>query len=402
MDEIEKRALVISRAFKIGWHAILGEDFARRLAADDATLADPALLDRLPVALAPEFARQFPDLFVALRIVLQARVPLGPRSNHDRAGFDQFLDLLQNLHRHAVAIGQDQHAVAHPVGQHEPTVLNAHARQQHLRVADVVIVALSQQRVDVLGHNQIGRSIAVVVEHIRREQAARQQPLAARNVIGPGSRLLPPSDVRIEMRARKILVARLAVLGTSAGRGVMHEAVDSFTEGDVGRRFEFGRSFLPVRPDTGECFGHHPTLAVDVGSGGRLLAIGVLIGPFARVTRLPELAHRNVTVSEILQRVHRHDLGPTRSAGLGMDADATSAGQFGETGIVILRQTIGDGLAQVVQEAVGDLGTAHRVAGQHRQVRSGIVTAVLLKLVEEISRPIGQANFPTIIVQVLE
>ena len=83
--------------------------------------------------------------------------------------------------------------------------------KQNLGVADVIVVAESARRIDVLGRYEIGRFVAAVIQHIGHKKALPQQVRATRQIKqeGRGS-LMPPGHVVVEMRARRKHLSGLA------------------------------------------------------------------------------------------------------------------------------------------------------------------------------------------------
>ena len=102
----------------------------------------------------------------------------------------------------------------------------------------------------------------------------------------------------------------------------------------------------------------------------------------------PEFAHRHVHAAEIFQPIHAHRLGPTRPRRFAKRLHAVFVCELGQMTIVVVRHAIGDGLAIIVEKALGDFGAAHQSPRQHRQVGPRVVATEKLELRQKFVRPV--------------
>ena len=160
----------------------------------------------------PKLVRDFLELFLALRVAGQPRDALGFRPDDRRPGLHQLVDLFHHRQRHHRTLGQHQHLVAHPVGQHDAPVFHREPGENDFRVADIVIVAEAARGIDVLRRDKVGRLVSAVIEHVGHKDPLPQQLLAAGQIAEERADLVPPGDVVVEVRARGKDRARLPVL----------------------------------------------------------------------------------------------------------------------------------------------------------------------------------------------
>ena len=139
-------------------------------AANHLALAAAMLGDGLAVAVAPQLGGKLLQLGVALRIVAQAGRLQRLRSDHRRAGLDQFLDLGQQHGRHRFARRKHQQPVAHAVGQHEPAVFDLHAGEHHLGRATVERVGRARR----VGQT-VGGVFGLEIADVGHEQPCRSK-----------------------------------------------------------------------------------------------------------------------------------------------------------------------------------------------------------------------------------
>ena len=160
--------------------------------------------------------------------------------------------------------------------------------------------------------------IAVIAAHIADELAALEQELAAVEVADEGVRLLRPSDLRVEVRAGEIFLARQPHLRRRAGERVPEDQVQPGARLVIEARLLLRpQRVAPLRADRGEALGAGDRLAVDVRGGGGLLDEEArLVGRPVRRGH-PELAHRHRVEPEVLERVEARAV---RAAGLRLDA----------------------------------------------------------------------------------
>lgn len=110
-----------------------------------------------------------------LRVVFEAGIGQRLRPDHRRARLNQLAEFLRHRRGHFGRVRQNQHAVAHAIGQHDFAVFHRESREQHLLVADIVVVALAEAGGDMLRADEIRRAVAIVIKHIGGEEAALQE-----------------------------------------------------------------------------------------------------------------------------------------------------------------------------------------------------------------------------------
>jgi len=274
------------------------EDVTQGLAPNDPALAAGVLFDGPAIAGAPQAVGDLPDFGVPADVVGQAVGPRRFATDHGGAVFDHLLDLLQNVQVDVLAFGQDEQFVTHSVGQCEAAILDSHPGEDDLGVGDVIVVAETQGRIDLLGRHEVVALVAVIVTHVGDEQALLEQVGAPREVVDPRFGLGPPRDARADVGSGVIdptgPIGRRGIVR----RRVEREVVRAVTEGAVGDGLEFERPILPV-PPARERLHIDLTLAVDVGGAG-----GLFDDP--DIVLLPELASRDVERPERLQCIDGH------------------------------------------------------------------------------------------------
>jgi hypothetical protein len=85
----------------------------------------------------------------------------------------------------------------------------------------------------------------------------------------------------------------------------------------------------------------------------------------------PELAHRNLDLALVEQRVLGHL--ERHAGGLGVDAETLLAQFLGQCAVVCVGPQIGECAAEIPEEAVADVGAVDDAAGEHGEVRRRIV-----------------------------
>ena len=141
-----------------------------------------------------------------------------------------------------------------------------------------------------------------------------------------------------------------------------------------------------------ERFGTDELAPVHVGHrGGQLGVAGVAAAAH------PELAHGNVAVAPELEIVRR-----AVAIGLQGVLQPRAAGHLGELPGVVLREEVGDGPAQIPEEALGDLGAVHDAAREDGQEALDVIAAAPLELLVEALRPVLAAHFVAVDQHVVE
>ena len=69
---------------------------------------------------------------------------------------------------------------------------------------------------------------------------------------------------------------------------------------------------------------------------------------------------------------------------------------------MVFGQAVGDRLAKIVQEPVGDFVARNDPAGEDRQIRTRVVAAELRELVEKPVRPVRETDLPAVVVDILQ
>ena len=173
-------------------------------------------------------------------------IPAGRRTDDGRPGFNQGGNFLEVFQWHGLRLRQDQDAITHAVRQNNASVPDAHPREQHFRIAVVVVIAFAQCRRDGFPLLAMPDVVAVIEKRVSDEFALLQQVGTTREVGIEGRRLVPPGDARLIMRAGDINITRLG-----GQRGRLAEVMDAdfvqaIAERLVGNRFHGRTAFLPI------------------------------------------------------------------------------------------------------------------------------------------------------------
>ena len=161
------------------------------------------LANRLAVAIAPQLVGQPLHFPVAKGVVLQAGVALRFWPHDRRSRRHQVTELGNDLDGHPLPLGEHQQAIAHAVGEHDSAVAHGHAPQQHFGVADVIVVARAQRRIDRFRADEVRSLVAVVIADVGDEEPLLEQVGAAGEVVDHRSGLRPPGDLAVEMGAAR-------------------------------------------------------------------------------------------------------------------------------------------------------------------------------------------------------
>ncbi len=192
-----------------------------------------------------------------------------------------------------------------------------------------------------------------------------------------------------QRQARDLVVHRLV------DGGVDHRPVHSGDELQVDHRFEVRRGEGPGGVQRGHRLGGDQVLAIYVGDRGRALDVGDIGGVGALVAgKGPHRRHRNVGVA-----AHGHVVAERRAPGfqrLAIDRQAVGVGGLGHLAVVLTRDEVRQGAAEVVQEAVALAAGADDDAGQGRQPGPGVVPTKAFEIVEDLPRPVGSADLDAV------
>ena len=191
------------------------------------------------------------------------------------------------------------------------------------------------------------------------------------------------------MRAGEVFLAGQTHLLRRTGEGVPENKVQSRTGLVVETRLlRRPQGVVPLRPDRREPFGADDRLAVDMGrTGGLLDEEAILVaGPVRRGH--PEFAHRPVAAPVTFQAIQRPGV---RTGGFGLDAHAVPVGQSGHRPIMVVGHTVGNGAAEIGQEAVAGVATIDDAAGEDWQPGAQVVAPAPVELRRESRGPIDAA-----------
>src|SRR5205823_6478126 len=94
--------------------------------------------------------------------------------------------------------------------------------------------------------------------------------------------------------------------------------------------------------------------------------------------------------------------GGTRAHGFRIEADAVLVERLRRHAVMILRQQVGDGPAEVPEKTVARFRAFHNSSGEDRQIRSRIVVTASLKLGDHVLGPVLDACFPTVHQEIAE
>ena len=243
------------------------------------------------------------------------------------------------------------------------------------------------------GRYEVRAAIAIVEQHIGGKQPLLQQVAAACHIVGETAGLVPPGDLAVEMRAGTKLRARGAVARVRRARK-NEELVQALAKRAVRGGLERRRRIDPV-DKRGESLGGGDGLAINMGSGRRLLAVLVLVRLDPR-SILPELAHGDGAAAKVFEGIQRHHLRRAHAAGLALLEQALGRHQRAETAEIILGHAIRNRPAIIVKEAVGECGISYNLPGQRRQIGARIITADFFEVSHEAAAPVRQLGFPAV------
>jgi hypothetical protein len=175
---------------------------------------------------------------------------------------------------------------------------------------------------------------------------------------------------------------------------VPDEAIHSFSDGRVEGGFEIGgEAFGPLRADGGFAFLRDEALTVDVGRAGCLLREEALF-VFAAVRVLrPKLGLGDRGAAKGFEGI---DGGAVGATAFSLDSEAVLGGVIGEEIVVIGDDKVGDGAAEVGEEACAAIAVAYDSAGDDGEPWDGIVAAALGELFGEALGPVGAAELSTV------
>ena len=143
-----------------------------------------------------------------------------------------------------------------------------------------------------LGLDEIGALVAVVIQNIGHEHSLAQHVAAARDVIIEAAHLAPPGDLAVEISPRAEFLAGISITA-ARGTGEDEEAINSLAKGAVSGGLERGGIFLPlVVLQSGKRFGGDDGLAIEVARRRGLLG-GLVLLVFGPKSALPKFAHGN-------------------------------------------------------------------------------------------------------------
>ena len=155
--------------------------------------------------------------------------------DHRRPGIHKLLDLAQQARRHRLHRWQDEHPVAHAVGQHEPAVLHAQPGQQHLRRAAVEVIAAADMRRDPPPRRREAarRALGLQIKHVGNKQSLLEQIGSAPDIRATPSIVPTRSGCARNAVPTVPCHAGRAVGPRLRGVAVEDEAVDPFAERPV-------------------------------------------------------------------------------------------------------------------------------------------------------------------------
>ena len=238
---------------------------------------------------------------------------------------------------------------------------------------------------------------AVEVDEVGAEVSLLEQEAGAREVVDPGTGLFGPGFVAIEPLAEgsegqsgRLANQRLV------GRLVNDEAVDAVEELLVGGGLEGRGRPGPGRGGGGHGFGGGEVLTVDVGDRSGLAIVGVvaelLLVDAGRLG--PHGAHGHFV--ELLDFHAVGDKGAAALVGFAVVAHAALMQRGFQLAVVFVGDQVGDGLAEVPEEAVAGFGAFHHVSGEDGHPGQRIVAAALFELGDHVVGPVLRAGLPTV------
>ena len=239
--------------------------------------------------------------------------------------------------------------------------------------------------------------IAEIPQDIGHGAATLQEVACAGKVCGEVIHVLPPGLSSQERGADAVREAGSRGQETDlgiVGVGVEHIVGHSLGHVEVGDFLEHLPVLVPCQGETGETFRSDSRFAIDVGrGGGGVDRFEVEISHIAFAEWLPELAHRDIGVFEILHGIHRDNVA---AGGLELDLKAFRMGEVGHFLKEVLAIEDVDRPPPVNQELARLLLAVKYIAHKGRKLFLQVVPCGFLEiLLHRISPGLGVA-LPTV------
>ena len=211
---------------------------------------------------------------------------------------------------------------------------------------------------------------------------------------------MPPGDVGIEVRTGKILLSGLPHIAWRASEGVQINQVQTRTVFVVHTGFHIRPNHVvPMWPNGGEGFCTNQFFVKNLGCASGLFHKKAINGLGAVRRGRPKLAHHDFGVAVIFESVKRTRVWPGR---FGLDAYAIFSGAFRKNAVMVVRDAIAQGFAEVVEEAVAGFAVFDDFASQNRQIRQWVIAPAFFKFRLKSVRPVHAPGFKAVGLQVLE
>ena len=150
VDPGDGRVAGAGRDLDVGRRAQPLEHGRQRLSPEHLPLAERALDRSVVPGPAPQLASEPRELLVAPGMVAEAGSRFGRRSHEDQPLANEGVELPQQREGEGPLSLEDQHPVAHAVGQDEPAAVDPRPPQEDLGVHQVVVVPLGRRRVELV------------------------------------------------------------------------------------------------------------------------------------------------------------------------------------------------------------------------------------------------------------
>ena len=214
---------------------IFCKNIRQGFAPNDAAFSQRALAAGRQFFRAPDFRSELPNLPIAPGKIFPAGRPQWRLARHRGPGFDKVAEFAEQPRAHGRQLGQDQHAIAHAMGQHQSPIFHGEAFLDHFGV-DVIEVATGRQfRIANTGH--FGRILANEIGRVGHAPALLQHPAAAALIVNPRpAALLEPGVVPVELRAPRRVDAGIFGVVRLLNADVEHHVIDAFAERPVAPR----------------------------------------------------------------------------------------------------------------------------------------------------------------------
>src|SRR6218665_877974 len=242
-------------------------------------------------------------------------------------------------------IRDSQYLVSRSVWQSELSFLNSQ-RQQSVFIDKVIVIARQCAcRIAFFKTADVWNMVSIIIEYVGLTDAFLHQVMNSVKVCNKPGGIVPPSHIRIEMRAGKILLPRHSHFFGRTGERMQINQIKSCAKFMVSRRLHVGPyHVIPMRSDGGERFCAHQFFSVNFSGAGGLFHEKTVCRPGSVRRGRPKFAHYDFTVSVIFQTVERAGMGAGRFR---LDSHPEFFGSFPKNSVMFVRYAVADCFSEV-------------------------------------------------------